>query len=679
MRFSLQDVKKSVQRRDGELFVSLHFLRPGELQAEIEHLIAYHEELLGQPQRNFSLDDARSYIGDYRLAHCLIATLSHWYSWRQREWAGVLQTLTGSPDLADITSSVQLRQALYNYVNQNHRGFLGEQDRAGALQAFAATYQLDVADLEYLLALDSEDEALLVRTTPHAPGVQDVATLYNQWVFEAALFNASSVSFVIDCQTFSRKVAQVSSATVGTGVGAVIKRLSYLARKLGVYYDLTYDTGNKVLPGEGAPLELPGVTSPLLTLTLYGPQEVTGAPQQYGLRLARLCRLLLGYGIAHAERGRARSRGKTLLAAAIVEAGAKVHFLQRAYNFAMDSHVLKFIESPEEESAQNNLAVPSQAATTLFDSSIEQFFSEAFQSLADDWGMDGWELEREPEPLLLLQGIFIPDFALNRANRRIYVEILGFWTPAYRERKVQKLQQLRGRDDLLLAIPVEAKEAFASIAQDFPIVFYQGQLSATDVLQVLRSRYDDFSERLARIDVPAVREQVRREGLLSEKTCYQALCCYRRSELQRAAELVIDNEIAFLPGIGLYHLDWIEQLKQAFITWMYEQHSVALSQALSELKVRDRALKECEDTTIEALLNLWPEVQIRRDSIFDVQVELVRTNDSDDELMREAQPVAVSGPPEAAEKEGKRAERERRPTKKRVIKERPAFQEDLWG
>lgn len=675
MRFSLQDVKKSVQRRDGELFVSLHFLRPGELQEEIARLTAYHEELLGQPQRNFSLDDARSYIGDYRLAHCLIATLSHWYSWQQREWAAVLETLTASPDLTDITSSVQLRLALYNYVNQRHQGFLGEEERAGALQAFAANYQLDVADLEYLLALDSEEEALLSRTTPQAPDVQDVATLYNQWVFEAALFNASGVSFVIDCQAFSRKAGQAAAGAVGMGVGAVIKRLSYLARKLGVYYDLTYDAA---LPGEQTALELPGATAPLLTLTLYGPQEVTGAPQHYGLRLARLCRLLLGYGIASAERGQARSKGRTLLAAAIVEAEAKVHFLQRTYTFAMDSHILKFIESPHEETAQNNLTAASQAATTLFDSSIEQSFSEAFQSLAGGWGMDGWELEREPEPLLLPQSIFIPDFALSRANRRIYVEILGFWTPAYRERKIQKLQQLRGRDDLLLAIPVEAKEAFASIAQDFPIVFYQDQLSATDVLQVLRSRYDDFAERLACIDIPTVREQVRREGLLSEKACYQALCCYRRSELQRAAELIVDKEIAFLPGIGLYHLNWSEQLKQAFLAWMHEQQSASLSQVLYELKSRNQALQGCEDTTIEALLNLWPEVQIRRDSIFDAQVELVESVDAGDEIAQDAQPVVVSGPPGATEHGGKRTG-ERRAVKKRVIKERSAFQEDLWG
>src|SRR5213079_1294408 len=122
-------------------------------------------------------------------------------------------------------------------------------------------------------------------------------------------------------------------------------------------------------------------------------------------------------------------------------------------------------------------------------------------ALAESKGVDGWQMEREPEPLLVESGILIPDFAFTRGSRRIYVEILGFWTPSYRERKIQKLQQLRGRDDLLLAIPVEAKDAFASIASDFPIVWYDGQLSASELLHVLRTRYDDFAERLALIDI----------------------------------------------------------------------------------------------------------------------------------------------------------------------------------
>ena len=96
MRFSLQDVKKQVQRRGDDLYVALHFLRQGELQNEIERLIAYHESLLGQPQKQFSRDDTRAFVGDYRLANCLIAALSAWYSWQSPDWLTDLQRAVGA-------------------------------------------------------------------------------------------------------------------------------------------------------------------------------------------------------------------------------------------------------------------------------------------------------------------------------------------------------------------------------------------------------------------------------------------------------------------------------------------------------------------------------------------------------------------------------------------------------
>ncbi len=144
MRFSLQDIKKQVHRRGDELFVSLHFLRPGELHTEIDRLVAYHEQLLGQPQRHFSIDDARACIGDYRLAHCLVTTLSAWYSWRQPAWQVAVQRL-GSETLArfeeaGITSPLHLRLALFNYVNEHYSGFLDTRVRPGALAKFAALY-----------------------------------------------------------------------------------------------------------------------------------------------------------------------------------------------------------------------------------------------------------------------------------------------------------------------------------------------------------------------------------------------------------------------------------------------------------------------------------------------------------------------------------------------------------
>ena len=131
MRFSLQDVKKQVHRRDGDLCVSLHFLHPGELHHEIEGLVAFHEQHIGLHQRQFSIDDARACIADYRLANCLLDTLSAWYAWRQPDWRETLLRLENDAltrlEEAGITSAIYLRLALFNYVNEHYAGFLDGQ------------------------------------------------------------------------------------------------------------------------------------------------------------------------------------------------------------------------------------------------------------------------------------------------------------------------------------------------------------------------------------------------------------------------------------------------------------------------------------------------------------------------------------------------------------------------
>lgn len=697
MRFSLQDIKKHVQRRGDTLSVSLHFLRSGELRTEIERLVTYHERWLGHPQREFSVDDARACIGDYRLAHCLIATLSAWYSWRQCEWQTALQqsaseVLVNRFQEEGITSPIHLRLALFNFVNERYHGFLDAQTRTAALEQFASSYDgkdeagvnaLTVAHLEYLLALDSDGEALLVRDTPQPPTADQVAALYNQWVFEAALFNASDVHFVVDCNAFM-ELQDAGTNIPATGLGAVIKRLCYLARKLGVYYDLAYNSAS--ITGKATPSTL--------HLTLYGPQEMTGAPQQYGLRLAKLSRILLGYSNP--------TSSHTLPTTAILQAQATIHFLQRSYRFVMDTNLLNLLPSSDtnlvepqpsfdSSSSSSNEPAPGQQvhesahpyhiASAIYDSSIEQSFAEAFQALASSDGADGWRLEREPEPLLLtnpstetgastaLQGIFIPDFALTRDNLRVYIEILGFWTPSYRERKIAKLQLLASRDDLVLAIPRESVEAFASLSTNFPIVIYDGQLSATELLKVLRSHYDNLAERLARINVASVRERVEIEGILPERACYTLLHCYRRSELQQAAERVISERIAFTPGVGFYQADWFAELRSSFVKWLGEIEGQSLGNpkplpwVIQESRSIWPTLASCEDATIEALFSIWPEVHISRSSIFEATIAVSEGK--------------VTPPPRVEDSPKKPARTQRTPTKKRIILE--TNQPDLWN
>ncbi len=83
-----------------------------------------------------------------------------------------------------------------------------------------------------------------------------------------------------------------------------------------------------------------------------------------------------------------------------------------------------------------------------YDSSLERRFA----SIAE---AGGWKAIREPEPLVVGKSIMIPDFLLLKGAAKIYVEIMGFWTPEYVEKKIRKLSLLKesmlilARKDLL--------------------------------------------------------------------------------------------------------------------------------------------------------------------------------------------------------------------------------------
>jgi len=86
-----------------------------------------------------------------------------------------------------------------------------------------------------------------------------------------------------------------------------------------------------------------------------------------------------------------------------------------------------------------------------YDSSFER-------SLADDFSeklgaeRDAWTLAREATPIEVGEDLLLPDFTLRHADgREALVEILGFWTPEYLERKVARLKAA-GRENLLLVV-----------------------------------------------------------------------------------------------------------------------------------------------------------------------------------------------------------------------------------
>lgn len=80
----------------------------------------------------------------------------------------------------------------------------------------------------------------------------------------------------------------------------------------------------------------------------------------------------------------------------------------------------------------------SQSNSRLFDSTVEEKFAKKFISLST-----GWNIVREPDPLVLTDHrAFIPDFMFEKYGKRVYFEIVGFWTEEYLRRKLSKISDL---------------------------------------------------------------------------------------------------------------------------------------------------------------------------------------------------------------------------------------------
>lgn len=102
--------------------------------------------------------------------------------------------------------------------------------------------------------------------------------------------------------------------------------------------------------------------------------------------------------------------------------------------------------APRTSSSSSQPSPPSSSSFAdnynyYFDSTVEEKFARKFNEVVGE--TRGWKLVREPDPLIAGDGkAFIPDFLIEKYGNRVYLEIVGFWTPEYLQRKLQKVKQI---------------------------------------------------------------------------------------------------------------------------------------------------------------------------------------------------------------------------------------------
>ena len=114
----------------------------------------------------------------------------------------------------------------------------------------------------------------------------------------------------------------------------------------------------------------------------------------------------------------------------------------------------------------------------LFDSQIEEKFFIKFTRKERDW-----TIEREGEVIDLGDSVIIPDFTFRHPDgRSASLEIVGFWTPEYLNKKMNKIKRSR-RKNLILAV----NKQLNCSRDDFEgeILFYRTGLKIGECLERL--------------------------------------------------------------------------------------------------------------------------------------------------------------------------------------------------
>jgi len=234
-------------------------------------------------------------------------------------------------------------------------------------------------------------------------------------------------------QTLLFKALNMTINFIATG--AEVKILLYNAKRLGLMYMADQIDENTV------------------RLNIDGPASILRQTQRYGTRLAKLIPYIFS------------TRKWSIKARVERKSGRKyLFYISDRYRFLFPQIDIRMEE---------------------YDSMVEMTFYKRFKTLGS-----GWNIFREPEPIIVNRKIFIPDFSFTKNGLKVYLEIVGFWTPEYLRRKLQKLSQLK---NINIIIAVNENLSCAKLFKKLPheVILFRDKLPTPEVYLRLKKYFPE--------------------------------------------------------------------------------------------------------------------------------------------------------------------------------------------
>src|ERR687896_1268202 len=394
------------------------------------------------------------------------------------------ETSSSTTTTIPIIDPPRIRKAVFE--ESSKRGFaLTELERKEIADSVASKLHLSSHDV-VLKAMWSDLDDNLILDHFDVIGPEALVGWYNLSLMQTLLFNCTKLDFYISG-------------------GLNWKRVLRSVKRLGLMYHLQQpqqQQENRII------------------CSLEGPLSLFKLTDRYGTLLAKLLPSIIFASNKSRDRdGGNGGNGKWHLDAWIVRKtmdGRKIFEFKISNNEIPQLLADPYLSFPRGFSTEKEEVAKSSSHyydNNSFDSAVEEKFAKRFEQAET-----GWRLTREPDPLVLSNGgAFIPDFVFEKYDRKIYLEIVGFWTKEYLERKLQKLADIfilsdrrnnkittnnnnhKKVDLLFIAVNDDfacSKSSFSSIVPKQQLIFYKNDtVPVKPIIDYLKSIDREMIER----------------------------------------------------------------------------------------------------------------------------------------------------------------------------------------
>ncbi|HEY3080934.1 MAG TPA: DUF790 family protein [Chloroflexota bacterium] len=194
MSFPLKDVRLTSRKEaDGQRRLYPRLMRDRAVLPKIAIAVRYFESMIGRKRAELEPETLVHFLGDHKLARCALACLGRAYRFRGPTIAEcVSRTAQRRLLRAGVDSPRALRLLLFDRVNAADGGFLDHETRQPRYETLERELGLRRGQLDDLLWLDADGQAILTRIGP-PPAPEDVAAQHNVGVILSLLRHAERV------------------------------------------------------------------------------------------------------------------------------------------------------------------------------------------------------------------------------------------------------------------------------------------------------------------------------------------------------------------------------------------------------------------------------------------------------------------------------------------------------